>query len=645
MSTESRTANFDGDILFIRLTAPYTRLVSIEGFTDSVEGEDTINYFIKEFRWSRDNESYSDWAILINDNLQTLTLDPADDFWIQYKYTAVINETGHTLVFNAVALEIVTEEGILLDAPAAEYCDGEQNAMSNSLIIDDCCPAEVWNPYEYGNAVNIYEQLSCVVAKIFGLEVTYYRTDPAADTKDVVLKEWSLNHVVDKKCIKIQMADGELPSREMQFDAMGMNSMDMFEVHIVKSYYESTFGSGKRPREGDFLYFSVMDRVYEVNSVTLPDDPYYKSTYYRVMLTDWQKRASLIYDDEEYETSINDITRGIEEVFGEEIREEEEKVRIPKQYNTIYSGDGDYVRKEIDKNLMIREHKLRNNFTIISKFYYDLTSITKGNVATIYRYNGGISATDNRAFTFWIKPQFIGTSYNYVSILNVESDNGYPKFTTTTEHGYSIGDAVTLSGCGDYDGTHLVLATASLSFIINTTYTSASLNTARSKKHEECHFMTYSGGMYMSITDNAFIISIGEKDFVFNLENQDLILSNDNWYGCVINLSNEFNQLSLFIWEIETSTGVTSFNLNSTLTNIYKETITLTSNYEISSGHNWEILATNSFFTNFRLFKAPIEIEEQSLVLSRYVETDSHLSLIIDNAVPGLRLVKKANAR
>jgi hypothetical protein len=45
MSLESRTANSDGDVLFIKLTSAYDNVLSIENFTDDTEGENTSNYW------------------------------------------------------------------------------------------------------------------------------------------------------------------------------------------------------------------------------------------------------------------------------------------------------------------------------------------------------------------------------------------------------------------------------------------------------------------------------------------------------------------------------------------------------------------------------------------------------------------------
>jgi hypothetical protein len=49
--------------------------------------------------------------------------------------------------------------------------------------------------------------------------------------------------------------------------------------------------------------------------------------------------------------------------------------------------------------------------------------------------------------------------------------------------------------------------------------------------------------------------------------------------------------------------------------------------------------------TNLRIFVKPIEIDQQSLVLSQYVVADNQLADVIDNASPELRLATVTNPR
>jgi hypothetical protein len=87
MAVNGRTVDALGDSIVISLVTPYLRVKSVTGYIDVVIGEDTLNYFDKEFRWSTDNVTYSDYQELNFSNLQNLLLNPSNPFWIQYRYT------------------------------------------------------------------------------------------------------------------------------------------------------------------------------------------------------------------------------------------------------------------------------------------------------------------------------------------------------------------------------------------------------------------------------------------------------------------------------------------------------------------------------------------------------------------------------
>ena len=87
-----------------------------------------------------------------------------------------------------------------------------------------------------------------------------------------------------------------------------------------------------------------------------------------------------------------------------------------------------------------------------------------------------------------------------------------------------------------------------------------------------------------------------------------------------------------------------SATMTSELSNIYQETKVLGGTFSISAS-KWRLLGSSGDFTNFRIFKDPIQIEEQSLILSQYVVKDNQLSFLIDNASPELRLPTVNNPR
>ena len=146
MAVSSNTVNEVGESILITLIAPYERVVSVLSYTDSVIGEDAYNYFKKEFRWSIDDVTYSDYLNLTDENLYSLNLDPNNPFWIQYRYTVESLESGHELTFESISLEVLTEQGTLVVVPQYECCSGDEANVCNNLVLE-CCGNETWNPY------------------------------------------------------------------------------------------------------------------------------------------------------------------------------------------------------------------------------------------------------------------------------------------------------------------------------------------------------------------------------------------------------------------------------------------------------------------------------------------------------------------
>jgi len=644
---DGRIANNVGDILLIKLTSPYVDVENILSYEDVVNGENTANYFYKYFRWSIDNESYSDWEFLTNENLVVLTLDSSNEFWIQYKYEVEALESGNELEFISISLEIVTVEGNIVEMPCLEYCGDGECAPNENLIISDCCEDDVFKPYDMlDQGKKNLEQLSCLVSDLFGHTVNYYKHDPRSDSEDVILKEYSLYNVRSVENLKIVLPDNEFPTREIAFSPDGLLSPDMFEVHIVKTHFQTVFGTGTRPGERDYLYFPEIERVFEINSIAEADESLNASTYYRVMLTDYQDRKDRYYDDApEAIEEIDEITVSSNDVFGEETVAEEAVARKPEQYNTISAGDSDYLRDQIDPNLIISEEKIRNNFTVISKNYYKLNSVTRDQDVVIYKYNKGFTTMENRAFTFWVRPHIVNSySYSLITEINQTTD-GNTEFTLAN-HGYSVGDIIRIKGTIDYNGVHTVSSVNSDSYVINTIYISGEVSNGKSKMYEQCKYFNYGNTDFaVTLIIDALIITVAGNNFVFDLSLEGKTFTNENWYGIVINLSNTFKQLSAFVWNIDKITGSPQFNKGSEMVNMYNKTISLTETYSVADSLNWKIVSCNIDLTNIRIFTVPIEIEEQSLVLSQYVVKDSHLHVLVDNGIPGIRLLKRTEVR
>jgi hypothetical protein len=639
MAVNGKTVSEIGDVLFIKLSTPYKKVKQVLDYTDSVDNEDTINYFEKQFRWSSNNVSYSDWIDLTSENLEKIILDPSKDFWIQYKYEVQNIISGETMTFNSISLEIITEEGTIFDVTQISCTDAatQDDCYSNLLIENDC--NDTFKPYDLSRAQKNYNQLSLLTSNIFGHDANYFKVIPKESSLDVILKEFSIYEGKTAQCIKILFPDNQFPTQEDYFNPYeGVALPSQFEIHISRSEYQSKFGENSKPEEFDFLYIPVLDKWYEITSVTLPDDFFNESTYFRVMLDKWSDRKMIDYqnseESEEMREYIDNSIDTQEEIFGELVEDEYEKVRKDIQYNTVKTGIEDNIREAINTTLVISPYKIKNNSTVISKYYYDLSKITSGTVAVVYRHEDIISSASNRSLTFWINPKFITPKGSNFLVNNIVNNNGNPQFQLTEDHGYEVGDYIKIKGHSNYKDVYRILSKSSTSFTLNCEYVNGIEDNVKTEKREVLDVIEFGNNdMSFNITIDYVMVKIGDNDYSFNLGFE---LTNSEWYGFVFNVSNEFKQLSTFIHQIDQSTVSNNENETTKLNNIYDSTIYIE---EFSfSKSDWKLNKSQTLLTNFRLFEKGIEVEEQSLILNQYIVKDTHLSLIVDNALPQLRL-------
>lgn len=652
MAVIGTTTNENGDAILISLKEPYKNVVEVISYSDQTEGETTSVYFNKSFRWGIDGVTYSDWISLTNANLHGLLLNPNNPFWVQYKYEQV---GDGTLEFKSISLEIVTDGGIICKIPQIDCCDSGSLTGAQNLVID-CCGSS-WNPYDLSRAVQTYKQLSAVASNLFGFCVKYFKTAADQRSKDVILKEYSLFNVISSAEVKIMFPDNQLPTRDIQYNPLMMDFPVQFEVHIVKSAFQQVFGVGEKPQMRDYLYFEqYMNRMYEVDAVTEADDFLYAGSYWRVSLVPYQQRTAVLYPDKNIEDEKDSLVSDMESKFGEEANQQYDDARKPNQYNTIGTLGNDYVRRILDKKLLIKEENVYNNWTIISKYNYQLSSMETGNECVEYRYNKGWKTTDDRAFTFWARPKYVNPIGINIGITSISNSGGKVKLNTAglpgTPNKLVVGDWVKVSGTASYNGIHKITAIGTTSIDIDADYINNTIQgTPRFNKEASNTFMIYENALLpptqlveFTYTPNWFIAKIGNQYFKYNIQSQGSSLIKDTWYAFVINLNSVAQQASLFVYETLSQSGAINPETSASLNKIFNETKLYTP-IDIADNNSWKLLGCKSDLTNIRIWSKPIEEELQELVLSQYVVKDTHLTLLLDNAAPQLLLPRVSNPR
>ena len=661
MAVTGSSTNANGDQLLVSLKTPYENVVEVLSFTDSITGETTACYYNKDFRWGIDGVQYSDWVTLTDANLKALILNPANKFWIQYRYTQV---GDCTLTFNSIALEIVYDGGVICKIPQID-CGGVDGCSGALNLAFDCC-GDTWNPYDISRAGQMYTQLSAMASNLFGFCVDYYKTKADQRSRDVILKEYSLFDVIKEGEIKIMIPDNELPTRDINFNPLMMDFPVQFEIHIVKSAFEAVFGIGSKPQMRDYLYFKqFMNRMYEVDAIAEADDFMYTGSYWRVSLVTYQQRTNVGFEDtvlgDAAEASTKALVSNVEDKFRVERENEFKDVRKPNEYNTIGSQTNDYVRRALNKKMTITEENVYNQWTIISKYHYSLGTLAKGAIGVKYRYTGGWAETDNRAFTFWFRPQYKKPIGKNVLITQISNNAGFPMITTPglpiggTE-GIIAGDWIAVRGTTSYNGIQLVksIDVATKTLTLDTPYIDSTRTiTAKLNKEVSNTIIQYddyerrtpiTSHVQFTYTTNWFIIKLNDVYYKYDLSKSTVSFVKGKWYAAVINLNQLAKQLSLFLYNTPEIAGAINPNKSADLTNIYINTQTVPA-ISVPEGYAWKLLGCESDLTNIRIWSEPIEIELQELILSQYVVKDSHLALLLDNASPELLLPTATNPR
>ena len=377
---------------------------------------DANNRFAYEWRYSQegtvsDGGQMSEFSPLnINTTPADLlgqTFDPTKPLWIDIRAEVAALSDLHAISLFSVTFELETQAGTIESCP--QICND-----CNDPYLDGCtnvvvaCEDPVYNPYSLSKPTAIYKELTELSTKMWGHEVKYFSVEPDKRSRDVVLMEYSLYNVQAQGQVKIMVPDNEMPTQDFQFDIFGMGWED-FEVHITKGQMEAAFGAGKSPRARDYLYFPLMNRMYEVASVSFADEFNMEMTYWRVMLRKYEERTSTIVGDDAtgqaIQTEMDGLTVGLEEVFGEELQAEYTQTSKPEQYQTVFSPVADGIRDRIHNSITISDMEIRNKWTIVSKNHYDLSTIKdQGIEALVYKKVSTLAADKNLAFTTWFQP-------------------------------------------------------------------------------------------------------------------------------------------------------------------------------------------------------------------------------------------------
>jgi hypothetical protein len=504
--TSNNTLGNISSFRIISYEDPFTNVISIKDVFDSVSGE-TAGYFAKRsFRYSKDGSTWSLWIDFVPSNqspenmapLRSIAFDPDLQYFFEFRYfvTDVPNFSPHLADGTAISPDITIDSfDIILELNVVDPFAGFNIRPVNGLCSDQFNTIPVlfnnknftFDPYNINRGIALYQDLSNMVNNVFGHMVNYFRVVPQQRAKDIVLKEYTIFEAQEEKCLKVLVPNNEFPDNKVNFNQFGIDFEQPFEIHIDRGYWEGFFGKGTMPQKRDVIYFQINNRIYEIQSSYIYRDFMQQPLYFKCMLIKYQRKADTLLPDDTA-SLLDDITISTEELFGEDMKNEIEKITKPQQYVTI-TFDSDPIREKVLRSLPINGSHLYTNWVLVSENYYAMTQpfLHYDGVsieAVKYRVKTKQLAGESRAFTCWFQPH----------INTKTSDKTRPLLRGINQSGFGVNVDLIFS---------------------------------------------------ITAAPSQIVLTLNADQYVFNLQKP---ISKHNWYALVVNWSNEFSQASVDLY-------------------------------------------------------------------------------------------------
>jgi uncharacterized protein YggL (DUF469 family) len=648
----------------------------------------------RKFRYSRNRLDWSLWYEVEPGNLGDaagILLDEHDEFYFEVKYEyddGTSDEMSTLIEINEIKLRFRQAAQIANTYSPQVICSDEKCTS----IIQNRDPS--FRPYNVDSAIGMFQELSFFTNQLYGHQVVYFRTLPESDSGDFVFKEWTLYKNVDRKCIKVMVKDNAFPENTPKFTEFGIDFQLPFEVEIDHKYFQSIFGVSSEPRKRDFLYFPLINRMFEIQGSYLHRGFMMAPTFWKIQLKKYNPNIDMLLMDET-RTFLDNVITSAEELFGGEVEKDIKDATMPAQYAKI-TTTFDSSRKALHPDITQRPLKYTFNFAPLIENYYDLGSIqpvdltvdltndvpplsTSQQVATlpsldklppvqnnvILAYqgsdlyatwkNGGLLTNDKNVKGTGLRycrvrgpfdtiPNHIGTSesgryirieaYRDISLKDqrdVLIDTSAPVNTAS----FKLKDtAIVYSALPKFN--HADAQNLSFTCLFNVPSESDTLAFIDGYDNEN------SKGIRVAATFSRYTSTLPEGDLVItvtvNLQVKTYTVPNfvsGIWHAMVISVSNEFRQCGAYIYEIkEDPSDLINHNdflrKLSSTSSFTPEEFDLTQNYTLPN--------SKLLITNLRVFNTMLREEEHDFILSQQFLKDESMLVLIDNCRPQTNL-------
>lgn len=695
---EKNSLTFSKNFRIFSTAEAISKIVEFTDFLEdllmsSPEAIDLTN-LIRYFRYSKNKLDWSLWYEVSPTDLgdaATIFLDKNESYFFEVKYEyddGTANEMSTVLQVNEIKLRFKNGEAIPNTFSPVTICSDEKCTS----IITNRDPS--FRPYEVGSAVGMFQELSYYTNQIYGHQVVYFRTLPESNSGDFVFKEWTLYKNVDRKCIKVVVPKNAFPSNAPKYTEFGLDFQLPFEIHLDHRYFQSIFGAGSEPRKRDFLYFPLINRMFEIQGSYLHRGFMMTPTFWKVQLKKFSPNIDMLLQDETRHFLDNVIVNA-EQLFGEQVKDDIKDGTMPEQYKTI-STTFDSSRRAIHPDVSIKPLKYTFNFASLIENYYDLSSIPlsdfsyqltqesppietsiilenlpsletntvqANNVVIAYQgsdlysawRNGALMTNDKNVKNtstlfcrvrgpFDYIPNNVGTSIpgRYVRV------EAYRNLTFKDQRDVLIDNiggidyikfkvrqtAVVYSAKPKFNKTDS--QNLSYTALFNVPSTAGAISFIEGYDHESEKGIQITGTFFRYFNsspegDLNLTVKINSQVKNYTITN----FKSDSWHGIVVSLSNEFKQCGVYVYSIEEDPSdiINHNDFKRVFSNISSFT---QSEFDLSQ--HYVLPTSNLLITNIRLFNTMIKEEQHDFILSQQFVKDESMLILIDNCRPQLNI-------
>jgi hypothetical protein len=695
---EKNSLTFSKNFRIFSTLEPVTGLTGLTDLVEDLVLENAIGFDItnltRYFRYSRNRLDWSLWYQVSPTDLGdagTLPLDKEDPFYFELKYEyddGTGNEINGKIEVNEIKLRFNQASSTPTTYSPITTCSDE---TCTSIVVNR---DPSFRPYEVDSAIGMFRELSYFTNQLYGHQVVYFRTLPEVDSGDYIFKEWTLYKNVDRKCIKVLVPKNAFPSNAPKYTEFGLDFQLPFEIHVDHRYFQSIFGNSSEPRKRDFLYFPLINRMFEIQGSYLHRGLMMAPTYWKIQLKKYSPNIDMLLKDDTRHFLDNVITNA-EQLFSSEVEKDTKDATLPQQYQTI-STTFDSSRRAIHPELITRPLKYTYNFASLIDNYYDLSSVPTEELA--YQLTDTApSVSTGIHYTLLKSLDPLNRASNYVALAYESSDlyrawrqgdirtndrnvQGTSTLFCRVRGPYdSIPNSVGDSPLGRYlrveayrdlsfrdqrnilapviGGTRQATFRVRQSAVVYSANPKFNLTDTKNLSYT-CLFKVPSNGSALHFLEgfdpetgtglriegafSKYTTSETDGDLnltaTFNSQVKSYSIPNFKsgaWHAIVFSLSNEFKQCGMYVYSIvDDPADVINHNA---LTPVFSSQSSMTqTSFDLTQ--HYVLPSSNISIANLRLFNTMIKEEQHEFILSQQFIKDESMLLIIDNCRPQVNI-------